>query len=508
MRLAYKVFYRVFKRFSYVEVPLDAGDFWLIDRRVGRRAERCSPRSTGSSAGCAPGSGFGRPASPTSAPSARSGVSTNNLVKNLGWARRAIISLSYAPLDFITLLALATVGGAFVAMVVQIVLKLAFPDLAPKGFTTLLVVITFLGRDPAAVSQHHRFLPRAHVRGGQEPAGVRRGGGPQPASPARAGVSGARRALVTGAAGFVGANLVRRLVEDGHAVDTVVRPGGDDWRLDAMGLDVAIHSVDLCDSTAARALVQETRPDWVFNLAAHGAYSWQEDAARIMATNTAAVVNLVNACAGAGCEAFVHAGSSSEYGIKDHAPDEDEPLEPNGAYGVAKAAASLYCRQAGRNGTLAAVVLRLYSVFGPYEAPRRLVPQLIVQGRAGGLPPLVNPGVAHDFVAIDDVLDAFVRAAERASRLPGAAFNIGTGRQTTLAEAVETARRTLGVVAEPEWGADPGRPWDTTTWVSDPRRAGRELDWQAKLSFEQGFERTVAWFEANPWTAERYGDGR
>jgi dolichol-phosphate mannosyltransferase len=73
------------------------------------------------------------------------GRSTNNLVKNLGWARRAIISFSYAPLDLIMVLALLTTGLAFLGMIVQVGLRLAFPDAAPKGFTTVILVVLFLG---------------------------------------------------------------------------------------------------------------------------------------------------------------------------------------------------------------------------------------------------------------------------------------------------------------------------------------------------------------------------
>ena len=73
------------------------------------------------------------------------GRSTNSLLRNLGWARRAIISFSYAPLDFIMVLALLVVGASFVGLVAQVIARLAFPDAAPRGISTLLVVVLFIG---------------------------------------------------------------------------------------------------------------------------------------------------------------------------------------------------------------------------------------------------------------------------------------------------------------------------------------------------------------------------
>jgi dolichol-phosphate mannosyltransferase len=73
------------------------------------------------------------------------GVTTNNLLRNLDWARRGILSFSYAPLDIITWLALLTVGGSFLTAFIQILLRILYPDLAPRGFATLIVLILFLG---------------------------------------------------------------------------------------------------------------------------------------------------------------------------------------------------------------------------------------------------------------------------------------------------------------------------------------------------------------------------
>jgi glycosyltransferase involved in cell wall biosynthesis len=144
MRRAYKLFYRVFRRLSYVNVPLDAGDFGLLDRRV-VDALNGLPESHRFIRGLRAWVGFRQVGVPYVRPERMFGKTTNSFLRNLGWARRAIVSFSYVPLDLIAWLALAAVGVSFVGLMAQFVLRFADPSLAPKGFTTLIVGMLFIG---------------------------------------------------------------------------------------------------------------------------------------------------------------------------------------------------------------------------------------------------------------------------------------------------------------------------------------------------------------------------
>lgn len=144
MRRAYKLFYRLFRRLSYLSIPLDAGDFGLLDRRV-VDALNGLPESHRFIRGLRAWVGYRQVGVPYVRPERMFGRTTNSLIKNLGWARRAIVSFSYVPLDLIAWLALATVGVSFIALVAQLVLHFADPGLAPKGFTTLIVGMLFIG---------------------------------------------------------------------------------------------------------------------------------------------------------------------------------------------------------------------------------------------------------------------------------------------------------------------------------------------------------------------------
>ncbi len=313
------------------------------------------------------------------------------------------------------------------------------------------------------------------------------------------------RALVTGAGGFLGANLVRRLLAAGHEPLAVMRPGGTSWRLQDIAADLSIVELDLGDPAAIERTVTDMRPQWIFHLAAHGAYSWQTDVEAMVAVNVSATVALLAAARAAGVQAFVNAGSSSEYGLKAHPPREDEWLQPNSDYAVTKAAGTHLTALAAAQG-LHAVTLRLYSIYGPWEDPDRLIPALVREAMRGRLPPLVGPQTARDFVYVDDCCEALLRAAERGAPAgPGATLNIGSGTQTRLDELVEIARASLGVSALPEWGTMEQRGWDTNVWVADPRAAAEHLGWRATTGLGEGLTHTAAWLRARPELWERYG---
>jgi len=312
------------------------------------------------------------------------------------------------------------------------------------------------------------------------------------------------RALVTGAGGFVGANLTASLVAAGHDVIAWTHPGGSDWRLDDLRDEVEVAPVELLDPEAIEAGVAAARADWIFHLAAHGAYSWQRDAERILQTNLVSTVRLLAACQRHGFEAFVHAGSSSEYGFQDHAPVETELPEPNSDYAVMKAAATLHCRFVAQRDDVHVVTLRLYSVYGPWEEPGRLMPTLVARGLEGHLPPLVSPDTPRDFVSVRDADRAFLQAAERTDLERGSVFNIGSGRETTLREVVEVCRAELGVEEKPRWGTEPPRAWDAAVWVGDPSLARERLGWRAEDDLATGFHALAEWLREQRRLWERY----
>jgi nucleoside-diphosphate-sugar epimerase len=314
-----------------------------------------------------------------------------------------------------------------------------------------------------------------------------------------------KRVLISGASGFVGANLARRALRDGHEVHLVLRPGHQSWRIDEIAANVHLHAAVLQDRDLVEKIVQIVKPDWIFHLAAYGAYSTQKGFEQMVQTNVLGCASLLDACTAAGFEAFVNCGSSSEYGLKDHAPKEDEPIEPNSHYALTKAAATHYCNLvSGTHGTRV-FTLRLYSIYGPYEEPSRLIPTLLLHALDGRWPPLVSPRTARDYVFVEDACDAIISVAN-SSGLASGIYNVCTGVQTSLEDVVSETSAMLNVGSEPEWGTLPQRSWDSDIWVGSPAKLREQSGWRARTNLQKGLRQTVEWFRTNPKWMRYYAD--
>ncbi len=158
----------------------------------------------------------------------------------------------------------------------------------------------------------------------------------------------------------------------------------------------------------------------------------------------------------------------------------------------------MLCRHVAAADGLNVCTLRLYSAYGPWEEPKRLIPALAVEGLHGRFPPLVDPQTARDFVWVGDIVDAYLLAARAVHAEPGAVYNVGTGTQTTVGEAAEIARERARRRGEPRLGIMAARSWDTDCWVADSSKIRRTLSWRPTRGFREGFEELASWFRAKP----------
>lgn len=298
--------------------------------------------------------------------------------------------------------------------------------------------------------------------------------------------------LVTGGGGFIGACIARRLLARGADVHVLLRRETIPWRLQDVLDRVTVHRVDLLDAEGVRDAVGRIAPAAVFHMATHGAYEVQSDARRIVETNVVGSYNILEASAAAAVAVFVNAGTSSEYGLKREPMRETERLEPNSVYAVAKAAQTHLATLMARRGPTAVVTFRLFSVYGPWEEPTRLMPTLIRRARAGLPLEMAAPETARDFVYVDDVLDALLDI-DRLPATTGEVINLGTGVQSTLRDVVAAVQAAVGDRSEVRWAGMPPRRWDTDRWQADVSKARTLLGWSAKHTLKQGVARMAAW---------------
>jgi nucleoside-diphosphate-sugar epimerase len=305
-----------------------------------------------------------------------------------------------------------------------------------------------------------------------------------------------RHVLVTGAAGFLGANLVRALVARGARVHALVRPQSDRSRLADLRAEIALHGVDLTESVAVTAVMRECRPEVVFHLAAvYGHPREERERETMLRVHALGTLHLLEATREIPPPRLVCAGSSLEYGPRPHPIGEEEHLRPTTFRGVTKAAASLLCTQYGEEHGIPWCILRFFSLFGPWERPSRFIPTVVRSVLRGEEIVLCAPGTRHDFVYVEDAVEALILAATMDSARR-AVFNIGTGLAWTHEEVVHRVQALAGREVPVRVSGSGASAAETTLWVADNRSARERLGWAPRFNLDEGLVRTIEWTRA------------
>ena len=311
-----------------------------------------------------------------------------------------------------------------------------------------------------------------------------------------------RRALVTGAGGFIGSHLAERLVELGAQTRALVRyrsDGGWGW-LDRCAskdaLEVVVGDVGDRDSMAQAMKGVEV----VFHLAACIAipYSYQAPAS-FVAANVDGTLNVLQAARAEGVARVVHTSTSEVYGTLQYAPiDEAHPLQAQSPYAATKIAADKLAESFWRSYGLPVVTVRPFNTYGPRQSARAVVPTIITQCLADGRIRLGNLAPTRDLNFVSDTVDGFVRAGQAPDVL-GRTFNLGTGREVSIGDLARLIAELSGrrVTIEPEPQRLRPEPSEVERLVADARAARESLGWAPSVPLEEGLKRTIAWIEAN-----------
>ncbi|HEY8610770.1 MAG TPA: dTDP-glucose 4,6-dehydratase [Roseomonas sp.] len=332
------------------------------------------------------------------------------------------------------------------------------------------------------------------------------------------------RVIVTGGAGFIGSALVRHLVLDlGHEVLVIdkLTYAGDRRTIAACEgrPGFAFLQADICDTERMRTAFADFAPDAVMHLAAESHVDRSiASAAPFIHTNVLGTFALLEAArslvAGLPPERragfrFLHVSTDEVFGSlgPTGAFTETTPYDPRSPYSASKAGSDHLARAWHETYGLPTIVTNCSNNYGPYHFPEKLIPLVTLNALEGKpLPVYGDGGNIRDWLFVEDHVRALVAAVTRG--VPGETYNIGGRAERTNLEVVHAICDTLDRLRPPSGSQPrrslitfvPDRPGHDRRYAIDPAKAERELSWRASVTFEQGIERTIAWYlEHEAW---------
>ena len=313
-----------------------------------------------------------------------------------------------------------------------------------------------------------------------------------------------KKVLVTGAEGFIGSHLTERLVALGAEVKALVmynsfntwgwidtfRPGEKN-KLHIICAD--IREADLLKSTLKDI-------DIVFHLAALIAipYSYASPSSYIK-TNIEGTLNLLQAARDHGVEKFLHTSTSEVYGTAQYVPiDEKHPLQGQSPYSASKIGADMIAESFHRSFDLPVTTVRPFNTYGPRQSLRAIIPTMILQMlnsnkiRLGSLQPI------RDFTYVSDTVEGFIKAAET-DEIDGEVINIGSANGISIGKLAEKLMKMMNkkiTIESEEKRVRPSKS-EVNQLICNNNKAKELIDWQPKMSLDEGLEKTINWFKAN-----------
>lgn len=302
-----------------------------------------------------------------------------------------------------------------------------------------------------------------------------------------------RRVLLTGATGFIGSQIARLLVSEGHKVSAIIRPNADRWRLAGIEQDLEIIEGDLRAIPDLFDQLRAARPELCLHLAWHGRYAWSGSGeAEENLSSLSVSLDLLRMMPDLSCGRFVAVGTCFEYDFAYVRLPETTPLRPRELYGTCKKSLFEVAQQFSLLTGISVVTPRVFYSYGPFEDVRRLVPSIALSLLRGKVAQVTPGEQVRDYLHVQDVASAIWRVA--ISDCTGA-VNVASAEPVTIAELATRVGRLLGKPHLVHLGAMPYRSYEPMRILADATMLRQDLGWIPRFDLDRGLSETVRWWE-------------
>lgn len=302
------------------------------------------------------------------------------------------------------------------------------------------------------------------------------------------------RVLITGAGGFIGSHLTKRLLEEGAEVHILLKKKSNAWRISHILNCLNVWEADLNDLPSLQSIIPRADPQIIFHLAAFVDVSrtW-ELILPMTCTNLIGTINLLTALRPCSYEVFIQTSSSEEYGYAEPSPLKETLREsPVSPYSFSKVSGTYFCQMVARTFDLPLTIVRLFPTYGPLQISSMVIPSAIRDLLLKGEFKMTLGEQMREFNYVEDVVEAYLRIAH-CQKARGEVINVGSGIPYKVKDVVMKIKELIGGDTRVEIGALPYRKGERMECFCSNEKLKRLTGWTPRVPLEEGLKLTVAW---------------
>lgn len=307
------------------------------------------------------------------------------------------------------------------------------------------------------------------------------------------------KVLITGGAGFIGANLARKLLQDDNfKVLIIEKENVNAWRLKDIKNKVNVNYVDLENEKKLFDVIKKFKPKIVVHLASYGVYPISQDnLEKMIDVNIKGTLNLLNVLKVFPPKYFINVGTCFEYKEKKSKLTEDDPTDPLNLYAVTKLTVSLLLKKIAEESNFSIVNLRLFTPYGYYEDKSRLIPSIILGALGNKRIKLSSPTNVRDFIFIEDVVNLFLKVIKDKRIYRGEIFNVGSGKQYSIGQIVKIIEELTDKKLQVRYGQKNKYKKEPKSLRADNGKARTAFVWNVTHDISSGIAKSIDWFKRN-----------